>query len=559
MPKTFLSAENTLWITQFNREHRRKVRVLHIGNIANNAYINARLLNDNGFDCDVLCYDYYHSMGCPEWDEADFQGSIGDDFNPNWRQVDLCGFQRPRWFAQGPIEICVDYLTARRKARTFLASAHWVRLGLFNRTGRFLFVARAVALVWRLWTRLNAAFRRAASVSTGKAFRGIAKRLGFLVGVPIAAVASVPLALCFGAARKLILDPLYSEAEGESYERAFQRRCRTLVDQWQMEYPERDDKLSLDDLQGYQNVIPGLKRLFKNYDIIVGYSTDPILPLLADVSYFAFEHGTIRSIPYNPTIQGRLTALSYRMAVHIFVTNLDCRESASKLAPNRFTLINHPFDEERIVEDAGTARARLERQLNTNFLCFFPTRHDWVVGTGYADKANDMFFHAVAELKGDGIRVGVVCCSWGANIEETKSLLSELGIAEQVLWERPMATAKFQRHVRACDVVVDQFKLGAFGGIVYKSLAVGAAVLTYLNEKMTLEQYQVMPPIINCDSKKEISCQLRRLHRDRSLLQGYRLESQRWMREHHGKRSTINKQVDQYRFFLKSRDEVAFP
>ena len=51
------------WVKQFNQKYGRSPRVLHIGNIANNAYNNAKLLNNAGLDCDVICYDYYHIMG----------------------------------------------------------------------------------------------------------------------------------------------------------------------------------------------------------------------------------------------------------------------------------------------------------------------------------------------------------------------------------------------------------------------------------------------------------------------------------------------------------------
>ena len=91
----------------------RKIRVLHIGNIANNAFHNAKLLLKAGIECDVLCYDYYHMMGCPEWEDADFDGDIGNDFRPNWAGVNLNGYQRPRWFVQGPLGVCMDYLEAR--------------------------------------------------------------------------------------------------------------------------------------------------------------------------------------------------------------------------------------------------------------------------------------------------------------------------------------------------------------------------------------------------------------------------------------------------------------
>ena len=58
------------WIESFREARGRPLRVLHIGNVANNAYNNAKLLNRAGLDCDVICYDYYHMMSCPEWEDA---------------------------------------------------------------------------------------------------------------------------------------------------------------------------------------------------------------------------------------------------------------------------------------------------------------------------------------------------------------------------------------------------------------------------------------------------------------------------------------------------------
>ena len=64
------------WLDDFRAKHGRPPRLLHIGNIANNAYNNGKLLNQAGCDCNVLCYDYYHVMGCPEWQDADFEGEV---------------------------------------------------------------------------------------------------------------------------------------------------------------------------------------------------------------------------------------------------------------------------------------------------------------------------------------------------------------------------------------------------------------------------------------------------------------------------------------------------
>lgn len=122
------------FLQAFHERYQRRPRILHIGNIANNAFLNAKFLNAAGFDCDVLCYDYYHLMGCPEWEDADFDGTIEDQFRPDWTRVNLNGYQRPRWFVQGPQRLCLDYLLAKRKGDQPLADRLWNDLAVANRT-----------------------------------------------------------------------------------------------------------------------------------------------------------------------------------------------------------------------------------------------------------------------------------------------------------------------------------------------------------------------------------------------------------------------------------------
>lgn len=68
------------FLKEFQRAHNRPLRVLHIGNIANNAYNNALIQRRFGIEADVICYNYYHVMGCPEWEAASFDGNIDNMF-----------------------------------------------------------------------------------------------------------------------------------------------------------------------------------------------------------------------------------------------------------------------------------------------------------------------------------------------------------------------------------------------------------------------------------------------------------------------------------------------
>ena len=156
--------------------------------------------------------------------------------------------------------------------------------------------------------------------------------------------------------------------------------------------------------------------------------------MFAEKPYFAFEHGTLRDIPNKNDTQGRLTSLAYRLAEHVFVTNFDCIDNAKYLAPKRFTVINHPFDEEQGIEIGGVETLRLEMQnkLGSEFIAFYPTRHDWVEGTGLADKGNDKFLRAFVELRKAGLKVGLVCCNWGKNVQESKKIISDANCASYV-------------------------------------------------------------------------------------------------------------------------------
>jgi len=538
------------FVAEYTRMHGRAPRVLHIGNIANNAFLNARILNQSGWDCDVMCADYYHIMGCPEWEEADFSGAIHDQFRPDWTAVDLHGYQRPAWFAQGPQQLCIDYLTARRTGDAPAAARRWEELGLANQTlgspspqwseqmarkrlRRRLFLSTLQRYLTIVRERPDAAKLVSSKLRSWAQARG-----------PWAeAVRIIALPMCLAGVFLVRLDaPRTVPDQAAEWQRVFAES-----------FPDREDQLTVEDCEAHLVMAPRWKALFDLYDVVLAYSTDGIIPLFAGVPYVAFEHGTLREIPYRKTGEGRRTALCYRLAEHVMVTNFDCLGSAEHLAPGRFTLINHPFDEDRglSVTGADALRAELRRELDCDFICFFPTRHDWVSGEGYADKGNDVFLRGFAALCRDGFAVGLVCCAWGANVEHSKALLAALGCARHVKWISPLPTVQFERMCRAAHCVVDQFVLGSFGGVMFKALGVGAPVVTYLDENQLLRQYPQTPPVINCRTDQEIVAALSRLIHSPDELEDIGRAAREWISTYHAKADTVRLQALQFRRLLE--------
>jgi hypothetical protein len=562
--------ENIGWVKQFFVDHGRPLKVLHIGNIANNAYNNAKLLIEAGLECDVICYDYYHVMGTPEWEDADFVVNQINQNNPEWAAINLRGFKRPKWFVQGPLDLCIEYLLEKNAGNASKELKIWNALSILNRTKPYKFSLGINATLKIYLRKINLlTILRKINLLTNYDKKTTARRVDNFLNF------TSPFGLKFYIQFfyvlftfsmffvREILKHIISAFFGKlvvKRENFGIKEIIALIQHLSIKNIAvyQDDKNMLrQDIEKSINIslLNKWKKLFLNYDIVIGYSTDGIYPLLADTPFIAFEHGTIREIPYQDTPQGRLCAMTYGAANHIFVTNFDCRGSAEFLAPSKYSLINHPFDENHSDGIAGVDLLRkiLLAELDSDFLFFFPTRHDWVEGTGYADKANNVFLNAFAQLRHLGFRVGMVCCNWGENIEDSKKILSNFNVGNYVQWSDPMATVQFERTAKACDCVVDQFKLGAFGGILFKAMAAGSPVMTYLNEEMLKDQFSEMPPVLNCRNEKDIISSIKSIYGKPESKVLLSQKSREWINGYHSKRETINTQLIQFEIMLQHK------
>jgi glycosyltransferase involved in cell wall biosynthesis len=448
----------------------KNLRILYIGNIANNAYLDARILNEAGIECDVFCYNYYHVMSCPEWEEADFIGSV-DEWTPDWESINLQGFQRPLWFAQGPLHLCANYLYARRKRQIFRAA--------------------------NLWPALTA---KSASVPSQSL--------------------TLPL-------------PSSEPCLDEAY-------CQALIDTFATVFPARLDKLQqadLDALWFYTSHVKLFDSVFAEYDIVQGFATDPIWPLLTKQRpYVAFEHGTIRQIPFDDSPVGRLTALAYHQADAVIITNGDNHQAAERLKLTDYRFIPHAVNEKWLQPGLGQSlRQQLRQELGADFLVLHPARQHWEEQRHPSwEKGNDIFIKGLARFVHEvAPHAAAVFVEWGQKVLESKTLLGQLGIASRVKWIPLQHNCGLSRYVDACDVVADQFYLGAFGNIMPKALAHGKPAILYVDEARHRWCFPEMPPVINARTPEEVYKGLTRAYKDPDWLRELSKAGWRWYHTYH--------------------------
>lgn len=584
------------WMEEFRAEHARAPRILHIGNVANNGYNNAKVLVEAGFDCDAICYDYYHIMGCPEWEDADFGGMVADHFFPDWNKVRLHGFKRPRWFAQGPRLWAIGYLIAKADGRTRSAKVLWATLAVqrwfvAHRT-RWWYrrckasvrrvqalrqslramveppvvatrrgvggVTRGVRRTPHLIQRGSAATYSGASgvartailqsrrvvpkprvlkrrviavVSRLRArtcrwiwpFPPLVDALLYMLALPAVLVACVVLILCAPFAVLLriamrlrprrhqdktnttprsarrskprtrrertrhlpfwtrVKNRIYYELTGvrlawidnAQFDIDFRARAEELIADFARRFPDRSDQLTFLDIVPYRSILPLWDELFKRYDAIEAYATDPIIPMLCGRDCVAYEHGTIREIPFDDSPTARLTALAYARAGAVVITNPDCRAAADRLGVTSFVPIPHLIDRKYYnphIADAGA----LPPGIRPPYI-FSPARHDWDI------KGTHILINAFARIADEFPDLQLVTPAWGGDLDRSHELMTRLGVGHRVAMIDPVNIHNLIRVTRGARALVDQFRFGVFGGIGPTALAVGTPLITHLD------------------------------------------------------------------------------
>ena len=285
-----------------------------------------------------------------------------------------------------------------------------------------------------------------------------------------------------------------------------------------------------------------------HYDLVVGYATDGLYPMLASCPYFAFEHGTIRSIPFETTPTGRVCALTYRMANHTFITNADNHVAAQKLGLKNFSFLPHPINETMAAApiDVNALRNELRQRLDAEFIVFHPARQHWTAERSPNwEKGNDFLIEGFARFVHEVCpRAGAIFVNWGQTVDASRALLTQRGVADRVLWIEPVSVPRMLAYTQAADVLADQFFLGAFGSTMPRGLMVGRPNLIYLDEERHRWCLPVMPPVVNAGTPAEIFEGLSRLYHNPIYAREIGEAGKRWYHQYHSMDVVVTRFLD---------------
>jgi glycosyltransferase involved in cell wall biosynthesis len=424
--------------------------VLHVGNVANNGYINAKLQRRVGVEADAVC-DEWHMISQPEWEDAPLE-PVADPLAPLRGSVP--GWERPDWVLSprrwDPHAADERYLSER------------VRLAV-----------DAPALIARY-----PSFRRR--------YEPLREILGHDLGV---------------------VDLLRAGAWLNRFERQF----------------------------------GSARKLFGRYDVVEAYGIHPILFLLAGEGrpFVAFEHGTLRELPFEDSWYGRLLSLAYRSAARLVITNPDVIASARRLELDNTVFIPHPVDEEKYRPGPSELRAELDAE-GWDFVLVAPSRHDWDI------KGTDRMLRGFAELVRDRPKAVLLLFEWGLELDRSRALIRELGIEQNVRWSLPLPKLRLIDAYRAADVVLDQFLIGTFGAVAPEAMACGVPVVMAFEPEIHAWCFPVPPPLVDARTAEDIRRVLARLAADPAERRALGARSREWVERHHGWKLVVDRHLGVY-------------
>ena len=474
-----------------------KDKALFICNIANVAYGYSKIMNQAGFDINLICHDMKHLMSQPEWDDMELNPDDFPDENDFYKNTAEFGeYQRPDWYCSEELLTWQNSLI--RTIAPILKGGTPIHLRPKIR-GLYYVLQEFYRRVREKITRYNC--------------------FPLVEGSPKNRVSSdkVEFFTTGQKNRRLSHDEIIMN-------------CRKLAIESLKYGPEF--KLSLNDFLPYILHVQWLQSHIARRDTLMACVLSPIYCMIyGELPYVSIEIGTMREIPFDGSGTGKLLALAYRLSDSVLITNPDVRNQAESLGLKNYRFCPHPLDEDVYHPANGKSelREKIEAEWNADFILLAPARQNWFY------KRNDRIVRAFWRLRKAGIKSVLVVPTWGQDIKKSKDLGASLGLEPHIKWIKPLSEPLLVKYIQAADVVLDQFSLGVFGLLSPKAMSCGRPVLSSYRPEVHDWCFSSPPPLVRCLEEEEIFDALFRLAGSKKEREEIGRASREWVLRHHSK------------------------
>ncbi len=318
-------------------------------------------------------------------------------------------------------------------------------------------------------------------------------------------------------------------------------------------------------------------KFIKNYDLIVCSGLAPIWIQWTNVPFIFISLGSdLDQIPFygwsgnskdfidlggkgkiKCLLMKHLMRRGIKRAKIVILSPYQIR-TAERLGLKRLGFLPHVLDTElfRPMEDEQKKEERegLKEELKCDLVLFQSTRQVWTDKNISDRKGNDKLFRAFAKfIKTTNKKVKLITIEKGWNVEESKRLIDELGIADYVVWEKPMDRIKLVWYYNVADICFDQFGAGILALSAIEPMACGIPVFSYVEPAPDGFFYPEMPPVINVRTEEEIFDHLCELAKDEGKRDEIGRNSLEWIKKYCSWEKAIERHLVLYQEVINQR------
>ncbi len=289
-----------------------------------------------------------------------------------------------------------------------------------------------------------------------------------------------------------------------------------------------------------------IKRMRK-YDLISAATELPIFALFSFKPYVAVATGSdLTILAQSHSLKGILLRLAYKRA-KIVVYNLPSHMMyAKKIKLKKSIFIPLFRDFSKIKKNRISQKSEQKK-----FVIFHPTHQDWEI------KKNNIFLEAFDKISKKYDNVSLVIINHGKDAKKSIEMINKLNLGDKCeILPHTLNQNKLLENYRTCDIVVDQFGVGAFGFIGLEVICQGIPLICYIEKDVYKTMYGESPPILSGKTSDEIFEMLEKLIIDKKFYDEISEAEKKWFDKFHSEEKIIQKYADLYKMVFEKHNYV---
>jgi glycosyltransferase involved in cell wall biosynthesis len=287
-----------------------------------------------------------------------------------------------------------------------------------------------------------------------------------------------------------------------------------------------DKALLLAQLAGYWPYLLTMRQ----YDVVQFCNAPTMLAPFCPRPYLLLPSGgELRYSAFQEDWQGLLVRAGFRQAVSTLYWDSGFPNHLARLGELDQTHVRWLVDPDlypNVPDETLRADWQHATDGGTRFIVM-PCRQSW------ADKGNDVFLRAFAQVKDDFPSWRLLLLRWGNDIAKTEALIQGLGLGAVVHWAPLMSKALLRRYQASADLLVDHCLDFGVGSSPIEGMAAGTPVLIRQRGQFATLPFDIpSPPFITFDADTELPTVLRQWLPSPEQLAQRGTQSREWVTTH---------------------------